>query len=111
MGDEWGREAYMYGETQDMALTDRIPKVVIEKPEDIQSLLDSYITTGINYGDSYYGMITFRKTAPFASSLYNYQTGLQGSEDLLGGGISSDYMMYFDSEDLPEVLSKAFKSK
>lgn len=111
--NEWDKEAYMYGETEDMdtSWTERFPKVVIDKPEDIQTLLDAYITTGVNYEDSYYGMITFRKTAPFASSLYNYQTGVAGGEDLGGGGISTDYMMYFDSENLPEILLKAFKLK
>ena len=55
-------------------------------------------------------MITFRKTAPFASSLYNYQNGMQGGEDPLKGGITADYNIYFDSENLPPLLEKAFRS-
>ena len=109
MDDEWAKESYMYEDSRDYLWTDRLPKVVIDNPEDIEILLDSYINTGVNYNDSYYGRITFRKSAPFASSLYNYQTGEQGGEDVIGGGITVDYNIYFDSENLPDVIEKAFR--
>ncbi|MDX9888822.1 MAG: hypothetical protein RBS51_06105 [Anaerovoracaceae bacterium] len=108
--EAWTEDTYIYQEKYGVDWMDRFPKVIIDKPEDIQMLLDSYITSGINYGDTYYGVITFRKTAPFASSLYNYQNGMQGGEDPLKGGITADYNIYFDSENLPPLLEKAFRS-
>ena len=110
MEEQWTEDSYMYEEKYAVDWNDRLPQVVIDNPEEIKVLLDSYITTGVNYEDSYYGRITFRKTAAFASSLYNYQTGIKGGEDPLKGGITADYNIYFDSENLPAVLENAFRT-
>ena len=110
MEDQMTEDSYMYEDKYGVDWMDRLPKVIIDNPEDIKTLMDSYITTAINYEDNYYGIITFRKTAPFANSLYNYQTGEQGGEDPIKGGITADYNIYFDSENLPAVLENAFRT-
>jgi hypothetical protein len=110
MEDQMTEDSYMYEDKYGVDWMDRLPKAIIDNPEDIKTLMDSYITTAINYEDNYYGIITFRKTAPFANSLYNYQTGEQGGEDPIKGGITADYNIYFDSENLPAVLENAFRT-
>lgn len=102
-------QGYMYEEKYGGLWTDKLPQIRIDDPEEIKVLLDSYLTEGINYEESYFGMITFRKTAPYAASLYNYQSSMNGNQDAIEGTVTVDYYIYFDSENLPEFIKKALK--
>lgn len=100
-----------YYEKQEGSWTDKLPQVRIDNPEDIKMLLDSYENQQFDYDDSYFGMITFRKTAPYANSLYNYQDSINGGQDLIEGTVKVDYFIYFDPDNLPESVKMALKSK
>lgn len=110
MEGEMPADSYMYMEKYGYSTDEMVssfPSLVIDKPEDIKILMDSYITSGINYDDSYYGVITFHGTAAFASSLYNYQDEYKGGDGEVGE-IALGHTIYFDTDNLPQVIKAAF---
>ncbi len=84
------------------------PQVRFDKPEDIARLLEEYQVEVTDYQDYYYGIISFKKSAPYAHGFYEHYSTMYQSMDTAGDTITVDYYVYFNHDSLPDIIRKAF---
>ena len=98
--------AYVYDEmVKETGAIDTRDALIIEDPEQIQLLLNTYETTNINYNDYYYGVVVFKDSfvetgdPSYMDKNYYEEKGIY------------DYTLqiYFNQGNIPNFLLEYFK--
>jgi len=99
---QWTKEypdAYLSGKAQ----------FCFENPEDIAILLEEYEMEPDNYQDYYFGVISFKKSSPYANRFYEHYGSFYQSMDAMRDTITVDYYIYFNNHSLPEIIRAEFQ--
>ena len=83
-------------------------RVTFVEEDEIAALLESYMESPRSHKLNYYGIISFKKSAPYASKFYEYVKENSDHLSTEKEGRSLHYNFYFDIDNLPDIIVHSF---